>query len=121
MPSTSNRKSSNRKSLHYSSVLINKLLFHTLQLGSYAGIQAIIIDIENKTTFNRRVYHSFQLHLRMKNRTGRITYPFFRFLIDRYRRDKFAYTDVFQLPVQIQKRQANKLQVIKREKVRLTP
>ena len=94
-----NRKSSNRKSLYDSSVLINKLLFHSFQLGSYTGIKTIIIDIEYKTTFNRRVYHGFQFHPGMKNHPRRVTYPFFCLFVDRYCRSKSTHSNVFQLPV----------------------
>ena len=71
----------------------------------------LIADITPDPTFDRRIYHRFQLHLSMQDMCGSRPDPVFCFLIDRNGCNQLSYANMFQLPVEIQIHQADKLQI----------
>lgn len=77
-----------------SPILINKLLFYSLQLRSNACIQSIIINIEDESALDRRIYHSLQFHLRMQDMRCCGADTVFRLLVHRNSRNQFAYPDM---------------------------
>ena len=86
-------------------------MFHSLQLRGNARVQPVVVDIEDKSTVDRRIHYRFQVHLGVQDMRGSRANPVFRLLIDGHGRNQPAGADMFQLPVKIHIHQADKLQI----------